>query len=126
MKKFAVFILLLFAFGTWFHSRVSPESVLTFAKRKNHPEWSPKLEYWLGLYHQTRDQHAQAEAAFTQLLTEHPSSYYAPAARIKLGSTYYRTGERARSMEQFQIYLEQYPDGEFKSIAQKNIEMLKQ
>jgi len=124
MKKLLIFALVVGGIFYFIQQNVTPASILQMAKDRPSETWSPRTEYWLGVYHYTQNRYPDSEEAFTQLLTDYPSSYYAPEARIKLAMDYEAAMDRDKSLEQYKKYLEDYPDGPQAPLARKNADML--
>jgi TolA-binding protein len=125
VKGFFIFIAVLIVAMWWASENFSRPAIIQYAKDQKSEEWTPKIEYYLGVFDYTRSDWIKAATTFETLLADYPTGYYSPNSVFKLGDCYYHMAKRQDAVAQYQHYLEQWPDGELKDLAAKNVEMLR-
>jgi TolA-binding protein len=125
VKGFFIFIAVLIALMIWANESVTREDIIKYAKDQKSEDWTPKIEYYLGVYDYTRSDWTKAAPTFETLLADYPTGYYSANSVFKLGDCYYHMARRNDAVAQYQHYLEVWPDGELKDLAAKNVEMLR-
>ena len=120
MKAFVIFIALVtvgfWCVKTWhvFHR------VLIYAKENPSPS-TPKVEYYMGMFYYTKGNYPNALEAFNYVLTDHPTSYYAPKALFRVGTTYEEMEEWTKARETYEKHKEQYPESPKKKLVERKI-----
>ena len=99
--------------------------VLELAKKKNDPELTPKVEYYVGMAHYLRDEMPLSAEAFEMVLANPSTGYYTPKAIYRLGMVYSerRQWDQARGM--YNRYMEEYPEGDNIDSVRKKFEVIK-
>jgi len=125
MKKFFFFCLAVILGLAYVKSHYTPADAFAWAQAKKDPKWTPKAEFYMGRYYQLEDQNEEAGQAFETLLKEYPATSYKGDALFHLGETYEATRNKARAMELYLQYLEEFPNGTFAELARKKIDIIK-
>src|SRR5690349_8256325 len=110
-KKFFVFVFILCGAIVYIKSHYTPQDVLDYAKRNPNPKVSPALDYYVGMGYFSRSEFEPAKKAFTQLLTDYPTSQYSDNGFLRLGESYEALHDWAGAKESYEKYLELFPDG---------------
>lgn len=124
-KKPLFALALLIAAAVYVHKTYTLDDALAYAKERPEQPVSEKIEYYVGMIHYVKDRFPEAAGAFDQLLTAHPTSYYAPKALLRLGSSYQAMGRWEKAREAYEVYLERYPKGADADIVKRKYEYVK-
>ena len=119
--KFFAFVALV----VYIRANYSIDDVYQYAQKQAHPEYTPRVEYYIGWYHYRGDRHDRAHKAFETLLKEYPTSYYAPPALYRRGLMYRQDHRYAPARNMFEIYMKEYPEGEELNLVTKKYEGIK-
>lgn len=84
---------------------------------------SDNAQYWIGECHYAMRQYKKAIVDFEKVFT-FPNSNKDDAAQFKLGLSYLRLGDNAKSREEFQRLLDVYPNSEYVSRAREHLAAL--
>jgi TolA-binding protein len=84
---------------------------------------SDNAQYWIGECHYALRQYKQAIVDFEKVFT-FPNSNKSDAAQFKLGLSYLRLGDNAKSREEFQRLLDVYPNSEYVGRAKEHLASL--
>lgn len=122
-----LFIIAFIAVGGFFYikSHYTFHDVLAYTKKHPSPEWSPKIDYYIGTIQFLRDQPAESQFAYNQLLADYPTSYYTPKALFRLGTIHKDKSEWSLAREFYQRYIDEYPQGEDIELVKKQFEYIK-
>ena len=126
--NFKAWFLKLFAFVAlvvYIRTNYSTDDVFEFAQKKAHPEITPRVEYYIGWYHYRGDRYERAHKAFGTLLTEYPTSYYAPAALYRRGLMYRQNNRYGLARDMFEQYMKKFPDAKEIHKVTKKYEKIK-
>lgn len=124
MKKFYFFVLI--AGGVWWYAsqRFNLSDAMSFAHKHSGASWAPAAEYSIGMvYYQSAD-YQKAQEAFTQLLTDFPTGQYEGRALLRLSEAAEENLDYATAKETVARYLEEFPDGPDRKIAERRKELL--
>lgn len=91
-------------------------------------------QYYLAESHFKQGEYLIAISEYQKLLNDYPTSPYAVLAQFKIGMSYYKLSPRPeldqenakRAVRMFQIFIEEHPDHELTSSAQKFIDELRE
>ena len=124
MKK--IIILAALAYGAyWYASRhYDFDQTLAYAKKNTAKEWSPAVEYYVGLAYYHRAEFPKAQEAFTQLLTDHATSHYAPKALVRQSEVAMENRDWATAKMAVDQFLQDYPDRPEARLVEKRKELL--
>ena len=124
MKKFYLFLLV--AFGVWWYATHRFNFADTMVYAKNHPKawWAPAAEYYVGLVYYQRDDFQQSEDAFNQLLTDFPGSAYEGRGLLRLSEAAEGNRDFQTAKDSVAKYIEEYPDGADRGLAERRKEYL--
>ena len=125
MNKFWIFVALVVG-GWWYVTHhVNFDSTLEYTRSHKDKDWAPKVDYWIGIAYYQRTDYDHAKAAFNQILTEYPTSYYSAHALLKLSEMAEDNREWAASRDALSKYLEDYPDDPERKIAERRFEIIR-
>jgi TolA-binding protein len=112
MKKW--FIILGLAVGGFAYvvKHYTFRDVLNYSIAHPDPAVSPKLDYYVGMAWYLRSYTPGAVEAFQQVLTDYPTSYFAPKAMLRLGTVYTEQRQFADARDIYERYMAEYPEGE--------------
>lgn len=125
LKK-PLIVLVILAVAVYFlTTKYTVKDVLKYAH--DHPEKSsgPALTYYVGLGLYTRSDYPPAADAFKQLLSDYTTTQYTHEGLWKLGDTYMNMRDWENARNTYQYYLERYPDGSHKVMAQRRYEEIR-
>ncbi|MFH1619411.1 MAG: tetratricopeptide repeat protein [bacterium] len=125
MKKFIFLVIILTAAALWAWDHYSSKDLLNWSQNKADSPLSEKIDYYVGMYHYAKNENGMAAEAFSQLLTGHATSQYAPEALFKRGQAYRNMRQYDRALEDFSRFLKLYPEHKDAVIARRNEETLK-
>ena len=99
--------------------------MLEQAKKNPQASWAPTLDYYVGIANFQKSNYPKCQEAFTQLLTDHPTSQYTARALARQAdcAEYNRDWETAKTASG--RYLEEFPDGKAYENMKKKLELLK-
>ena len=100
-------------------------STLAYTKKNKEKAWAPKVDYWIGLAYYQRGEYGKSREAFTQLLTEYPTSYHSSKALLKLSDMAEIQHDWASSRDALTKFLEDYPEHPDRDLAQKRLEIVR-
>lgn len=125
MKTYVLIVLSIAGLYYYVTRRVKLDDPLAYAARHKEQAWAPAADYYIGVaYYQRGDSH-RAQAAFTQLLADHATSYYSQKGLMYLSETAEENFDFAAAKEALVRYLEEYPEGKDKEQATKKLEFLR-
>jgi outer membrane protein assembly factor BamD len=79
--------------------------------------------YALGEKDLERARYEEARTRFQEIAARHPDSSYAPKARFLIGEAYYRQGEFASAVKEFEAFLAFYPRHQIADLVQYRLAM---
>lgn len=124
MKKLVVLAAL--AYGAyWYASRhYRFDQTLAYAKKNTGKSWAPAAEYYTGLVYLHRAEFPKAQEAFTQLLTDHATSQYAPKALLRQSEAAMENRDWETAKLAADQFLRDYPDHPGARLMEKRKETL--
>ena len=124
MKKFYLFVVV--AAVVWWYATTRFNFEDAFKYAHNHPaaSWAPAVEYSVGMVYYQRSDYPKAQETFTQLLTDFPTGQYEATALLRLSETAEENRDYATAKDAVARYLEEFPDGPDRQIAEKRKELL--
>lgn len=124
MKKLVFFALLIG--GVWWYAthKFDFHDTLVYAKKNGGTSWAPGVDYSVGLVYYQRTDYPHAKEAFTQLLTDYPTSQYTAHALLRLADTDESLQDWQGAKEAYDRYLQDFPNEPDVNIAQKRREYL--
>lgn len=124
MKYILIFLGL---YGAYYYAsqKLPPVDALAIAKKNPQAQWAPALDYYTGLYHYQRSDYPKAQTAFTQLLTDYPTSQYAPGALYRLGDAAEFNHDWTTAKEALERYIDEFPNERNSELARKKLDLLK-
>lgn len=125
LRKPLIFLCLLIGAGYYLRTHCTLNDVLAYAKRHPDPSWAPPVDYYIGMVHYAKDRYQPASEAFQQLLTDYPTSYYAPHGLFRLGQSYESMGNWQGAREAYEKYMERYPQGGKIQLVRSKYELIK-
>ena len=100
------------------------DKLLDVAKKNPSASWAPRLDWTVGMFCYQRSDYPNAQKAFTQLLTDYPTTQYAPKALFRLGDAAEGNGDWHTAREAYSRYIEEFPQGEDAAIMRKRLELI--
>jgi outer membrane protein assembly factor BamD len=79
--------------------------------------------YALGEKDLERSRYEEARTRFREIVARHPDSSYAPKARFLIGEAFYREGEFAGAIKEFEAFLAFYPRHQIADLVQYRLAM---
>ena len=124
MKKFYFFILA--ASGVWWYAshRFNFSDTLVYAHKNLKASWAPATEYYVGVVYYQRADYQNSEDAFNMLLTDFPAGEYEARGLLRLSEAAEENRDFQTAKDAVARYLEEYPDGPEKAMAEKRREYL--
>ena len=129
MRVYTIFVIIVIAGyylgGKVFKSKDPVQDLLEYSTTHPNPTWSPKVVYWVGVYHYQKTHYPKAQEVMTQLLLDYPTCQYAAPALMTLGYAAEENHDWEMAKSSAKQYIEQFPKGDDIEIAQKRLEMIK-
>lgn len=125
LKKWFFILAVLVGMCVYINSHYTMKDVLGYSKRHPNPDLSPKLDYYVGTAYYLKGKNPEAIEAYTQLLSDYPTTQYTPKALINLGSMYAEGSQWENSRTCYQKYIDDYPNGPDIGIARNAYENIK-
>jgi len=124
MKKTIAFILVVGGLW-WYASRhFDFKDTLLVARKYPAASWAPGAVYSVGLVYYQRADHEMAKEAFTQLLTDYPTSQYTARTLLRLSEVAESMHDYELARQSLKRYVEEFPNHSGQPIAQKRLELL--
>lgn len=124
MKKLIIAAALLYG-GYWYAKRhYDFDAVLRYAKTHPSPRLAPAIDYYVGLAYYQRAEFEKSQEAFTQLLTDHPTSQYAPKGLLRLSEVAAERRDWDGARAALNRFKEEFPDHPQRDMADKRLELL--
>ena len=121
-----ILVVLALAGGYYYVSRhFEFNDTLVYAKKHPESRYAPAIDYYVGTIYYQRENYGKAQEAFTQLLTDFPTTQYAPTALERLSDAAEYNGDWQTAKDSLQRYVEEYPNGKDMQVVQKRLELLK-
>ncbi|MBI5631415.1 MAG: tetratricopeptide repeat protein [Elusimicrobia bacterium] len=98
---------------------------LEYAKKNPQAKWAPSLDYYVGMAYYQRSEYPQAQEAFTQLLTDYPTSQYAPKALLYLAEVAERNSDWEAAKAALSRFIDKNPDNPKAETMKKKLELIK-
>ena len=126
MKTYIVVVCLIYGLYYLGSKNVhGPQDALVYAQKHPDPKWSPRIDYWVGMYYYHRGDFPKAQEAFTQLLTDYPTGQYAADGLQLLGFAAEENHDWAPAKGALYRYIQEYPDGKERAVVDKKLELIK-
>lgn len=125
MKRILFFILILSVALWWAWGKYSTGDVLKWSDAHKSSPVSEKVDYYLGIANYMRGEKGKAVDALSQLLANHTTSQYAPAALFRRAQLRYDSNEFPEALEDYSRFLELYPDHPNAAIAARKTQSLR-
>ncbi len=122
LKKPLIILVLIIGAIAYIRSHYTFEDALRYAKKNPHKSFSEKIEYRIGSWQFMRSNYPKAAHAYRQLLTQHPTSQYAPKALLRLGDAQLKMLNYKGATASWAHYIKEYPDGPDIGIVKKKHE----
>jgi TolA-binding protein len=122
--KYLAIILVLYGAYYFANRHYQLHDALLYAKKHPEAKWAPALDYYVGTAYYLRDNHANSEEAFSQLLTDYPTCQYAPSAMVRLDDSAEENRHWDVARQALKQYVENYPDGRDIGIVRRKLELL--
>jgi TolA-binding protein len=124
MKKFYFFVVIVSAVYWYASRRFNFSDAMTYAQKHPSASWAPAVEYSVGMVYYQRGDYPKAQETFTQLLTDFPTGQYEARGLLRLSEAAEENRDWQTSKDAVTRYLEEFPDGPDRQIAQKRKELL--
>lgn len=125
MRTYTIIVLTILGCYYYVSRKVKLEEPLAYAAKYKDKSWAPAADYYIGLAYYQRSDYPNAQIAFTQLLTDHATSQYAPRGLMFLADAAEGTNDWDSAKAAMVRYLDEYPEGKDKDRAAKKLEMLR-
>jgi outer membrane protein assembly factor BamD (BamD/ComL family) len=124
MKKF--YFLVMVVGGVWWYAshRFNFADTMVYAQKHSSASWAPALEYSVGMVYYEREDYPKAEEAFNQLLTDFATGEYQARGLLRLSEAAEDNRDYQMARDAANRYIEEYPDGPDRAIAERRKEHL--
>ncbi len=122
LKKPLIILAVIIGAIVYIKSHYTFEDALRYANKNPHKSYSEKIEYRIASWQFFRSNYPKAAHAYTQLLTQHPTSQYAPKALLRLGDAQLKMLDYKGATASWARYMKEYPDGPDIEIVRKKHE----
>ena len=119
LNKWSILIMIIAGSVYYVRDHYDYEDLLIVAAKDEGNPRSEQIEYYVGMIYFMRDDYPRAVKAFNQLLTNHPTSYYAPKALARAGLAYKEHNKYDHAREMYHKYLTYFPNHSMKNTVQK-------
>lgn len=124
MRTWLVVAALLYG-GYWYARRhYDFQTALEYAKKNPSPRLAPAIDYYVGLAYYQRAEFEKSQAAFTQLLADYPTGYYADKALLRLSEVAVENKDIETARAALTRFKTEFPQHPQRHIAEKRLEML--
>ncbi len=124
-------IVCLIGIGIWYGygkyaGALSPmEMALEHSRKNPNPDWSPRIQYWVGVVYFQQAKYRPAQETFQGLLKEYPTCQYAPDSLFKLNLAAQENREWEVAKGALARYIEEYPKGDNAAAAKTGLDQLR-
>ncbi len=126
MKRgLATIILAVVAFLYAWNHAITQQGIARYVDQ--HPKlWKADLVlFTLGSFHEVINQDEKSLAMYQRIVKAYPESAHGEEAQFRVASAYERLKNRARALEEYEVYLEKFPEGRFSRSVNINIRLIK-
>jgi TolA-binding protein len=124
VKKVFIAVVALYALFYWVSTRYDVQDSLAFAKKNPDSKLSAPVEYYVGMAYYQRSEYKKAQQAFTALLEQHPTHYYAQRALVPLSEAAQHNFDWGTARDALQKYIDEYPNGRNAKLARQRLDLL--
>lgn len=125
MRTYVLIVLALAGSYYYVTRKVKLDDPLAYASKYKSQSWSAAADYYIGVAYYQRSDYPKAQAAFTQLLADHATSYYVEKGLMYLADVAEENRDYGAAKEALAVYLDQYPEGKEKDRASKKLDLLR-
>lgn len=125
MKKFLIAVAVLYG-GCWYGSKhLGLQETLAYAKKNPQGKYSQAADYYVGLAYYQKADYPKAQEAFTQLLTDYATGPYIARGLLYQAYTAQENRDWPVARQSLERFIEEFPDHKNKSIAEKQLDVIK-
>ena len=125
MKKFLIFVAILYGTYWYASSRFNFADTLVYAKKNPTASWAPAADYYVGLVYYQRAEYAKSQEAFTQLLTDYATGPYTARGLMRLSFAAEENRDWPVVRQSLERFIAEFPDHKDKQIAERRLELVK-
>lgn len=125
-RRFLIFLMVFISAVYYLKSHYYLIDLLDYVER--HPNSLaafPVTDYSIGMVYYMRERYAPAAQAFSQLLTDYPTSQFTEDTLLRLGESYESIRQWPRAREAYQQYMDQFPQTKTFPVVQRKYERIK-
>jgi hypothetical protein len=125
MKTYVFIVLAIW--GTYYYTTRYVEfgDTLALVKKNAYSAWALAVDYYVGLAYHQRADYPKCQVAFTQLLTDFPTSYYVPNSLFRQEDCAEYNADWETAKIAAARYIDENPNGQYGQIMKSRLEMLK-
>ena len=125
MRTYVLIVLAIAGSYYYVTRKVELNDPLAYAAKHKKQSWAPAADYYIGVAYYQRSDYPRAQAAFTQLLADHATSYYSEKGLMYLADTAEENRDYEAAKAALARYLEEHPEGKDKERATKKLDFLR-
>lgn len=125
MKKLIFVFAVLYGTYWYASNHFNFSDTLVFARKHPQASWAPAVDYYVGIVYYQRSEYPEAQAAFTQLLTDYSTGPYTAKGLMLLASTAEERRDYEVARQSLQRFIEEFPDHKEKRIVEQRLEYIK-
>lgn len=125
MRGFLVFVGIVVGIFIAWNSYLYQGGLLRKLDAKPGMKNAPALLFYLGRYHEAVGRKELAVEAYGRIVQRYPKSTYADDAQYGVACSYEEMKKRPEAIQEYEKYLEMYPNGVHATVVKNNVYLLK-
>lgn len=111
--------------GCWYAAkRISFRDTLAYTHKNAGKPWADRANYSIGLIYFQRRDFDKSQEAFTQLLSDQPTTQFKARALLRLSEVAENRRDFETARQSLRAFLEEFPGHSGRQIAEKRLELL--
>jgi len=125
MKKWMIVAAVVYGSYWYVSNRFNFDDGLAYAHTHQYASWAPAVDYYIGVVYYQRTQPAKAQAALTQLVTDHSTGPYTAKGLQLLAAAAQENKDMEVARQTLQRFIEEFPDHKDRGVAEKRLDIIK-
>lgn len=125
MKKWMIVAAVVYGSYWYVSNHFNFDDGLAYAHRHQYATWAPAVDYYIGVVYFQRTQPAKAQAALTQLVTDHSTGPYTAKGLQLLATAAQENRDFEVARQTLERFITEFPDHKDRGVAEKRLEIIK-